>query len=59
MDNYLPMKGVDIGNIGPKVGYHGRDNSFGKFDHVRIPRTNLLSRFCEVDRDGTFRLKGD
>lgn len=55
----MPMKGIKLGNIGPKVGYLARDNSFAKFDHVRIPRTNLLSRFCEVSRDGSFKLKGD
>jgi len=59
LENYMPMKGIKLGNIGPKVGYLARDNSFATFDHVRIPRSNLLSRFCEVSKDGTFKKKGD
>lgn len=55
----MPIKGIKLGNIGPKVGYLARDNSFASFDNVRIPRTNLLSRFCEVSKDGTFKKKGD
>lgn len=35
------------------------DNGFLSFNKVRIPRTNLLSRFVEVDKEGNFSLKGD
>ena len=29
------------------------------FKNVRIPRTNMLKRFAEVDKDGKLILKGD
>jgi len=35
------------------------DNGYLLFDKVRIPRTNLLSRFVDVDKEGNFSLKGD
>lgn len=29
------------------------------FDQVRIPRTNMLSRFAYIDKDGTFEMRGN
>lgn len=29
------------------------------FDQVRIPRTNMLSRFAAFDKEGTFEMKGN
>ena len=53
------MKGVRTGDLGPKMGYHSKDNGWCSFDHVRIPRSQLLSKFIEVDREGCFSVKGD
>lgn len=53
------MKGVKTGDLGPKMGYHSKDNGWCTFDNVRIPRTQLLSKFIDVDRDGSFSIKGD
>ena len=41
-----------MGDIGPKFGYDSKDNGYLRFKNVRIPRTNLFSRFFEVDREG-------
>ena len=30
------------------------DNGAIKFDHVRVPRSNLLDRFATVDRSGKY-----
>lgn len=35
------------------------DNGWLKFDQYRIPRTNMLSRFAEVDKEGSLEIKGD
>lgn len=35
------------------------DNGYASFNQVRIPRTDLLSRLCEVEKDGSFSIKGD
>jgi len=53
------LKGIQAGDIGPKFGYHTKDNGFLRFDNVRIPRENLLRRYVEVTRDGKFRRKGN
>jgi acyl-CoA oxidase len=38
-----------------KMSYNGTDNGYAVFNHVRIPRTNLLSRYNTVSRDGTYK----
>ena len=60
LKDHRAMKGVVIGDIGPKFGYQEMDNGFLKFDHVRIPRENMLMRYAQVEPDGTYvRPKSD
>ncbi|MDQ6714843.1 MAG: acyl-CoA dehydrogenase family protein [Actinomycetota bacterium] len=49
-----PMPGVTIGDCGPKAGLPGVDNGRLTFDHVRVPRTNLLNRYGDIDEQGTY-----
>ncbi|WP_422785694.1 acyl-CoA dehydrogenase [Pseudonocardia spirodelae] len=49
-----PLPGVQIGDDGRKAGLNGVDNGRLAFDHVRIPRENLLNRFADVAEDGTY-----
>ncbi|WP_375540068.1 acyl-CoA dehydrogenase [Nocardia sp. BSTN01] len=51
--NDLP--GVTTSDCGLKGGLPGVDNGRIEFDHVRIPRENLLNRYADVDADGTYR----
>uniref|UniRef100_A0A8R1I3D4 Acyl-coenzyme A oxidase n=1 Tax=Caenorhabditis japonica TaxID=281687 RepID=A0A8R1I3D4_CAEJA len=51
---HQPLKGITIGDIGPKIAYNVTDNGFLGFDHYRIPRTNLLMRHTRVEPDGTY-----
>ena len=48
------MGGVEIRDCGYKVGLNGVDNGALRFNHVRVPRDNLLNRFGDVARDGTY-----
>jgi acyl-CoA oxidase len=50
-----PAPGVRIEDCGLKAGLNGVDNGRLYFDHVRIPRDNLLNRYGDVDPDGTYR----
>jgi acyl-CoA oxidase len=43
-----PMPGVRIEDMGRKIGANGVDNGKLWFDHVRIPRTALLSKYSKV-----------
>lgn len=37
-----------------QVGLNGVDNGAIRFNHVRVPRVNLLDRFGSVDKSGTY-----
>jgi acyl-CoA oxidase len=49
---FLP--GVGGEDDGYKGGLNGIDNGRLHFDHVRIPRSNLLNRYGDVAADGTY-----
>ena len=59
---YVPIRGEDgaflpgVGgeDDGLKGGLNGIDNGRLHFDHVRIPRENLLNRYGDVAADGTY-----
>jgi acyl-CoA oxidase len=53
-ENGLALPGVSIEDDGPKLGLNGVDNGRLAFDHVRVPRENLLDRFARVDADGVY-----
>ncbi|WP_243232023.1 acyl-CoA dehydrogenase [Microbacterium sp. CIAB417] len=50
--DFLP--GVGGEDDGVKGGLNGIDNGRLHFDHVRIPRENLLNRYGDVAADGTY-----
>lgn len=35
-------------------GYGSVDNGYARFDHYRIPKENMLSKFAQVTEDGTY-----
>ena len=51
-DEFLP--GVGGEDDGVKGGLNGIDNGRLHFDHVRVPRVNLLNRYGDVAADGTY-----
>ena len=58
-DDWTMRPGVSSGDIGPKFGYTSKDNGWAMFDHVRIPRTNMLMGICDVSKEGKVAVKGD
>jgi acyl-CoA oxidase len=50
--DFLPGVGGD--DDGLKGGLNGIDNGRLHFDHVRVPRTELLNRYGDVAVDGTY-----
>ncbi|WP_460798460.1 acyl-CoA dehydrogenase family protein [Microbacterium sp. GXF0217] len=59
---YVPLRGEDGNDLpgigreddGLKGGLNGIDNGRLSFDHVRVPRTNLLNKYGDVAADGTY-----
>ncbi|CAJ1928584.1 unnamed protein product [Sphenostylis stenocarpa] len=57
LDDHLPLRGITIGDIGMKFGnaaYNTMDNGVLTFDHVRIPRNQMLMRVSQVTREGKY-----
>lgn len=53
-ETHEPLPGIKIGDVGSKMGLHGVDNGWIQFDHVRVPRFNMLRRYASVTREGKF-----
>ncbi|GLH03493.1 Probable peroxisomal acyl-coenzyme A oxidase 1 [Gryllus bimaculatus] len=47
-------KSVKVGEIGTKLGMNATNNGYLGFDHVRIPRENMLMKNAQVLEDGTY-----
>lgn len=59
METHRPLPGIEVGDIGPKFGFIAKDNGYLLFNHFRIPRTNMLMRYTNVEKDGTLNLRGN
>lgn len=46
------MPGVEVGDIGPKLGFASKDNGYCALKNVRIPRNQMLMRYITCDKDG-------
>ena len=57
--SHKPLTGVEVGDIGPKLGYASKDNGFLRLTNLRVPKTALLSKFIVVEEDGTVRQRGN
>ena len=55
--NWLP--GFEGGDIGPKIGYHSKDNGYMYMRNIRIPKCNLLTKYVEVSDNGDYKQVGD
>jgi len=45
--------------MGPKLGYHSKNNSWCTFNNARIPRDWMMMKYTKVDREGSFSIEGD
>ena len=53
-DEGTVLPGIEIEDCGLKAGLDGVDNGRIAFDHVRIPRDNLLDRYASVSAAGAY-----
>lgn len=56
---HVPHAGVEIGDLGPKLGFHSRDNGFLRFTQYRVPKSSLLSKYIQVDAEGAVSRRGN
>ena len=50
---------MTVGDIGPKFGYDMIDNGFLGFNHVKIPRDQMLMKNSQVHTLPVSKLCGD
>jgi acyl-CoA oxidase len=53
-DAMKTLKGITIGDCGPKMGLNGVDNGTISFNKVVIPKENMLDRFASINEKGEF-----
>ncbi|ORY77391.1 ER membrane protein SH3-domain-containing protein [Protomyces lactucae-debilis] len=61
LKTHEPLPGITVGDIGPKHygGFAMVDNGFLRFSgDVRIPASNMLSRYAQIDAAGHYRPAG-
>ncbi|GMS94134.1 hypothetical protein PENTCL1PPCAC_16309, partial [Pristionchus entomophagus] len=52
--DHIPLPGITVGDIGPKMSLNGVDNGYLALDGVRIPRERMLMKHAKVAPDGTY-----
>lgn len=59
INSFEPLPGIEVGDIGTKLGYNTVDNGYLKFTQYRVPRKALLSRFASISKKGDFKMKSN
>ena len=55
-ENFLPLKGIRLGDLGMKVGDNANDTGFLIIENVRVPREAMLSKYKSVSKEGKFEV---
>lgn len=50
LEDHRPLKGITVGDIGPKFGFNSVDNGFIMFDHYRIPHVSFLAKYSQINK---------
>lgn len=53
------LHGIEVGDIGPKIGFETKDNGYLLMKNIVIPKSNMLRRFISVSKQGEIKKKGD
>ncbi|XP_019847959.2 probable peroxisomal acyl-coenzyme A oxidase 1 [Bactrocera dorsalis] len=54
LETHMPMQGIDVGDIGPKIGMKSVNNGYLGLKNVRVPLNNMLMKNQQVLPDGTY-----
>jgi acyl-CoA oxidase len=57
--NHKAFPGVEVGDVGPKLGFNVKDNGYVIFSHYRIPRRMMLMKYQKVSKEGEYSKVGD
>ncbi|KAE8395463.1 hypothetical protein BDV23DRAFT_194167 [Aspergillus alliaceus] len=54
LDDFTPVYGVELGDLGMKIAYNGTCNGYARFRYLVVPRSSLLAGHAQVSREGTY-----
>jgi acyl-CoA oxidase len=53
-DTHKPLPGIEVGDLGPKLGDHANDTGYMRLLNVRIPRDFMLNKYQHVTPEGQY-----
>jgi acyl-CoA oxidase len=59
MNKMIGYRALRGGDIGPKIGWHSKDNSYLYFRNIRVPKENFFTKYAEVSDAGEYKQVGD
>lgn len=59
LKTHQALKGIEVGDIGPKYGYNTKDNGFIRFNQFRVPKTALLAKYMRISGEGKISKEGN
>lgn len=54
-ENHKPLPGIELGDLGPKLGDHANDTGYMRLDNVRVPREFMLAKYQHVTPEGVYK----
>ena len=57
--DHKAFPGIEVGDVGPKMGYNCKDNGYLIMNNVKIPRKNMLMKYQSVSKEGKYKVIGD
>ncbi|ELU01431.1 hypothetical protein CAPTEDRAFT_178214 [Capitella teleta] len=54
VETFEELPGIEVGDIGPRISVSVTDNGYLIMRNVKIPRNNMLSKYCTVTSEGKF-----
>lgn len=57
--NHKVFPGLEVGDVGPKVGFNTKDNGYLIMKNYSIPRQNMLMKYHKVTKEGKYSISGN
>ena len=56
LKTHEPLEGIEVGDIGPKMGNHCNDNGYLRFNQFRQGKDVMLNRFAKTNDAGEYEI---